>query len=141
MRVTTRNGKATPYTAQAWIEGAAGFVDADPNVTGIAALLAAGRVLVPPADTFNTGHDTSVFVGGPTIFVALADGTSATVSCWVYDDAKAIWHGALRSGKAAALTYAAGNIFVPSIGIRPGARFFWQIVANNGVTKFAAGFR
>lgn len=128
MQVTTRN-TADSYTAQCWITGAAGFVDASPNVTppDPARIISAPANVIGIANGFPLGTS-------PSVAAFVADGTGATLRFWWYDDTQATW---VQSGNAFARTYAGNNV-LDLVGLAaPGKRFFCQVTANTGVTKVA----
>lgn len=124
MIATTRN-KAARFTAMLWIRGAANFTDADPNVT-------------PPAANRTLRIPSGPFLSQTAVSTWLADGTSATIRNWFYDDGQAIWVPFLQG---LALTYAGTNLISASYGAIPGAKVFVQVVANVGVTKIAMTVR
>jgi hypothetical protein len=126
MLVETRN-TANSFTAQCWIEGAAGFTDAgDPNSIGLAALTTAGRIIRTPPGIFVTP--------GLSISAFAADGTSAVVRFWWFDDVKALF---VPFGATATLTTASTASTTTAVGCMPGAKFVCQVTTNTLVTKIA----
>lgn len=134
MIVSTRN-KARTYTADAWIIGAANFTDGDPNVAGaggtggdasVTALTALGRIITPSPKIF--------MMSGVLLSAAIANGTSASIRFWWYDDVQKLW---IPFTAAQAVTYAGSPTGSVTIGCMPGAKFYAQVTINVGVTKIA----
>jgi len=115
MEVTTHN-TAGSFTAQ-WITngGAAIAVDDDPNVTPPAA----DRIVRMPAHMFACDlHDGAGAARPPRVVCCTADGTSAAVRVWWYDDALLIWVP-LAAGQT--MTTAGANLVQINAYIMPGA--------------------
>lgn len=112
----------------------AGFTDPDPNVTppsiDTIVRFPAGRFVV----AWGIGFAFSVL----TTF--LADGTSAQIRVWYFDESRALW---VTPGfnSLTTLTYSANNTSGLAIRIMPGAKFFVQVVTNTGASKFAIALR
>jgi len=70
-----------------------------------------------------------VTMGGMTLRMVIADGTSLVVRPWFYDDTQAIW---IPHGTAQTLTAASTNTASVVVGNMGGAKFFMQITTNTG---------
>ena len=133
MLAETKNA-APSFTAQCWIQngGAALALDNSPNVTPPAA----NRIISTPDYIFNMPFPDAA--GGvpmaTTVQAFLADGTTATLRLWMYDDGQATW---IPMANQSARTYATFNGHGIPCRTVPGAKFFCQVIANNGVTKIA----
>lgn len=135
MQISTQNSAPGGFTAQCWITGAAGFTDAgDPN----AFPPDAARVITSlPEGRLATG--TAALRPASFVGAHVADGTSASVRFWWYDDAQAIW---IPGGAAGTLTYATTNSTNTNLnGATLGRKWFLQVAANTAVTKIAFLFR
>jgi hypothetical protein len=134
--VTTQNQSST--FAASWITngGSAIGLDPNPNVTPPTA----DRIIRMPAYMFACDIPAAAGSLGvsPRIAVYLADGTSADVRYWFYDDALAIW---TPLQVTLSMTTAAVNVGALTILTMIGAKYFPQITANVGVTKIAVFIR
>lgn len=132
MKVTAKS-KGLFYTADLWITngGAAITVDGDPNVTPPAA----NRILRSRGDLFLSTYAGNVT---PSLFATLADGVTATVRHWWYDDVQLLW---VPTNVEFALTYANSNGSQSRPRMVPGTKFHCQVKANDGVTKIAFSYR
>jgi hypothetical protein len=129
MNVETHN-RASGFSAQCWITGAAGFTDSDP----VAVAPAPGRVISPPSYMFMGHLCAPVLIGMPQVVAFLADGTGATLRYWMYDEVALTWS---PFSSPVALTYAGSNSLAIRCGACPGIKLFCQVTANTGVTKIA----
>lgn len=131
--------KVTDYGI--WITGAANFTDGDPNTSPPAP----GRIITPPSrmdrqcQVFTTVAPPNSLGSGMHQACHMADGTSATVRQWWYDDTIGKWLAHLNAGTA--MTFAGNNVSFFGGIVLPGMKCFAQIVANVGCTKFAHFFR
>lgn len=126
MRVETQNA-APSYSAQLVVTGAANFTDSAPTN---GASVAATRYITYRPDIFVTS--------GTSVSFFAIDGTSMSVRLWWYDATLDLW---IPNGAAAALTTATSNSTNIVIGCMPGCRFYAQVTANTGATKFAFTIR
>lgn len=129
--IAETSNAAPSFTAQCWITGASGFTDSDPNSVPPAA----SRIIRFPAympQAPNPPISATLWLGAQ-LMAVLADGTSATIRFWWYDDVEELW---VPSGATVALTYATGNQSAQTIRFIA-AKWFCQVTANTGVTKIA----
>lgn len=122
--------------ADYWITGPAGFTDAgDPNSVAPAA----SRIMSMPRRVLFFSESSSLAgATGLRALAFLADGTTATMRFWWFDDAIGVWIG--LGSAAAAATYATTNRLAVAIRNVPGLKTFLQISANTGVSKVAVAF-
>lgn len=132
-RIETSN-VAPSYTAACWITGSPIALDSDPN--SVAPPVA--RIFTTPSRIAQVLPAILTAGCGPAIGVAVADGVSATVRLWWFDDFTGLWS---PLGTSFSPTFAAANYLSLAGGAQIGCKYFVQVTANNGVTKMAALIR
>lgn len=138
---TSRYKSVATFRVPLYVTGVAGFIDAgDPNAFPPVAgrILSASSSLDRLQTAFTGGGGLNPLGTGMSVGVALCNGTSAGIRFWVKDETTGLWFALAGSLN---LNYASNSTNFFQGVVVPGAKFFIQISANTGVTRFAQFIR